>query len=136
MKQLNNWKKVIRNFEIFFLRTRYGYFIFTNIYIYCNVLCTISIWKFQKKFYIDTACVMCVANRCIYYAASTYMKEEEEVPTLDLTKYYRYVTGKLILCYIACTWDCHSLHEASPVFRSIIIQIRSAIYFYRQYDFY
>lgn len=35
----------------------------------------------------------------------------------DLTKYYRYVTGKSILCYIACAWDCHSLHEAPPVFQ-------------------
>lgn len=62
------------------------------------------------------------------------MKEEEEVPMLDLTKYYRYVTGKLILCYIAYTWDYHSLHKA--VFRrSIAAQIRSAIYFYRQYGF-
>jgi len=54
-------------------------------------------------------------------------KEEEEVPTYDLAKHYRYVTGKSILCYVAyVAWDCHSLHEASSAFQSIAIRTRSS----------
>lgn len=42
----------------------------------------------------------------------------------DLTKYYRYVTRKSSLCYIACAWDCHSLHEAR-LFEEILTQKNS-----------
>lgn len=37
------------------------------------------------------------------YTPVLRVKKEEEVSTRDLTKYYRYVTRKSILCYVAYT---------------------------------
>lgn len=65
---------------------------------------------------------------CVYICAAAVCTEEGRGSTLthDLTKYYRYVTGKSILCYVARAWDCHSLHEALLAFgRCITARARS-----------
>jgi len=78
-------------------------------------------WKFEEKVLVYMTRDVCPCMR-VYLT-----KEEEEVPTkYDLTKYYRYVTGKSILCYVAYAWDCHSLREAPSAFQSIATRTRSS----------